>query len=160
MIRQVRAGRVAIVIALVAALVGATWLYHGYQFGQWPTPGLLVNVYRIDGQLQGDWFADLPPVHWTLAHAFGALPFSAVKPATLVVWLLSLSVLWGAVVSIGRSTSTRSGSPASSRATSIRPGRRSPSASWGWRWCCASGSSSPASRSEWRLWPIPTSARC
>jgi hypothetical protein len=72
----------------------ATWLYGGYVFGVNPQPTLLIPVLRLTGALKGDFYGNLPPLDWALAHAFGVLPTSWVQPAFLVAWLLSLGLLW------------------------------------------------------------------
>lgn len=99
--RTAQAAAPAVIGTVVLMVV--TWKLHGYAYGRWPQPGFLVNVVHYDGQLQGDWFAALPPVHWAFAHALGALPGTAVEPAVLGGWILYLVLLWGAILSVGRS---------------------------------------------------------
>lgn len=78
----------------VALLTGVSALWLGFGYEVWPTNAVLAYVYRFDGQLRGDWSTSLPSSHWAVAHALGALPSWALESVVIVVWLVTLALLW------------------------------------------------------------------
>jgi hypothetical protein len=84
----------------VGFLVAATWAYQGYRYNTWPQPGFLANVLRLSGDLPNDWYTSFPPAHWAVDHTLALVPHSLLPAAVLLMWLLSLTILWGSFVSI------------------------------------------------------------
>lgn len=90
-------------VLAVLSLVAATWLYIAYRYEVGSQLNFLSHVLRFSGELQNDWFTDGPPHHWIVDRFLGAVPGSVRPGVVLVLWLLSLTVLWAGFLAICQS---------------------------------------------------------
>jgi hypothetical protein len=90
-------------VGATLALVAATWLYISYRYEVGSQLNFLSNVLAYSGELENDWFAEGPPLHWVVDRFLGAVPDSLRAGVVFTLWLTALTALWAGFLSICRS---------------------------------------------------------